>query len=294
VGHDASTPTVAVVVLTWNGKALTLDCLGSLAQVRYRNLEVIVVDNASTDGTAEAVSQQFGEKVRVVVNEHNLGFAGGNNIGIRHALDGGADYVTLLNNDTTVDKAFIDALVEVFSQYPRTGIAGPKIYYETPPDQIWFAGGKISLSRGVAQHIGIRETDRGQFDAVREVDYITGCTLMAHRKVFENVGILDDSYRAYYEDADFCMRARRAGYEIRYTPHALVWHKISASTGGQVSRRKITTKFRSTLRFFGRYAAFHHWLTIPFFFAADVIRITIMVLGGRIKDAREASNGSNS
>jgi GT2 family glycosyltransferase len=294
MGQDTSTPTVAVIVLTWNGKALTVECLDSLANVNYASLDVIVVDNASSDGTADAVSQRFGERVTLVINEHNLGFAGGNNVGIRRALDSGADYILLLNNDTTVDTELIGALIDVFSQYPKTGIAGPKIYYATPPDHIWFAGGEISLMRGTARHIGIREIDKGQYNDVREVDYITGCALMARRAVFEEVGALDDSYRAYYEDADFCMRARRAGHEIRYTPHGRVWHKISASTGGQVSRRKITTKFKSTLKFFGRYAAFYHWLTIPVFFAADVLRVAAMVLTGRIKDAREVSDGSNS
>jgi GT2 family glycosyltransferase len=278
-------PSVAVIVLTWNGKALTLACLDSLAGVQWPNLEVVIVDNASSDGTVEAIRAGFGDRFTVLVNEANLGFAGGNNVGIGHALRAGRDYVLLLNNDTTVDPDCIAALVDVFREHPGTGIAGPKIYYADPPDRIWYAGGVLALARGTARHVGIRETDHGQFDTPGETDYVTGCALMASRAVFESVGMLDDSYRAYYEDADFCMRARRAGFSIRYTPRGRVWHKISSSTGGQVSRRKIIQKFKSTVKFFRRYASPHHWITIPFFFTADVIRIIAMIVTGRIKDS---------
>jgi GT2 family glycosyltransferase len=174
----------------------------------------------------------------------------------------------------------------VFRDHPRTGVAGPKIYYENPPNQIWYAGGSVSLARGIVKHIGIRQQDAGQFDSVREVDYVTGCALMAKREVFDKIGYLDPAYRAYFEDVDFCARAARAGYEIRYVPRGKVWHKISASTGGQLSCQKISRKFRSSLRFFGRYAAPYHWLVIPLFFVIDGARIGVLVLLGRIRGAR--------
>ncbi|MGD8413462.1 MAG: glycosyltransferase family 2 protein [Candidatus Latescibacterota bacterium] len=279
------TPKVAVVVLNWNGKALTLDCIRSLLDIPTPNVETIVVDNASSDGSVEAVRGEFGDRVVLTVNDHNLGFAAGNNAGIRTALDRGADLVLLLNNDTVVDAGLIDSLLRPFEGAPEVGIAGPKIYYYTPPDQIWFAGGELFLARGLSRHIGIREADRGQFDQQRDVDYVTGCALMARREVFETVGFLDPTYVAYYEDADFCVRARNAGFRVVYVPEGKVWHKISASTGGQVSRRKVTRKLKSTWKFFGRYARPWHWLTIPFFFAADVIRIVTLVLTGRIRNS---------
>lgn len=278
-------PAVAVVVLNWNGKDLTLDCVRSLLEIDTPNVDIIVVDNASDDGSVGAIRDSFGGRVTVVANDENLGFAAGNNAGIRLALERGVDYVLLLNNDTVVDAALIDNLLRPFETNGNLGVAGPKIYYHTPPDRIWFAGGELFLSRGVARHIGIRETDRGQFDDPRDVDYVTGCALMARREVFETVGLLDPSYVAYYEDADFCVRARRAGYRVVYVPGGKVWHKISASTGGQVSRRKISRKLKSTWKFFGRYARPWHWLTIPLFFAADVIRIFFLVVSGRIRDA---------
>jgi len=274
---------VAVVVLAWNGKPLTLECLDSLAALRYENASVILVDNASADGTADAVRKAHGDRVAVIENEENLGFARGNNVGIRRALDEGADFVLLLNNDTVVDPALLDRLVEVIAGSDEIGIVGPKIYYASPPDRIWFAGGEVLLSRGLSRHIGIRERDTGRYDSIRDVDYVTGCALLARREVFEKIGYLDPVFTAYYEDTDFCMRARRAGFRVVYAPAGKVWHKISASTGGELGRAKISRKLRSSAIFFRRYAAWHHWLTIPFFFAADVVRVLALVAAGRIR-----------
>ena len=277
-------PKVAIVVLTWNGRALTMECLESLASLEYENVDVIVVDNASTDGTADAVRDAYGDRVTIVENSRNLGFSLGNNVRIRHALENGADFVLLLNNDTVVDPALVDRLVEGITVSKDIGIVGPKIYYASPPDRIWFAGGEVSLSRGVSRHIGIRERDTGQYDAVRDVDYVTGCALMAGRRVFDTIGYLDPAFTAYYEDVDFCMRARREGFRVVYVPKGKVWHKISSSTGGQLGTAKLLRKLRSTVLFLRRYASWYHWFTIPFFFAADVLRIVFLVAAGRIRN----------
>jgi len=289
-GEETATPRVGVVVLTWNSKVLTLDCLESLAGLSYTNADIIVVDNHSNDGSAEAIEEVYGPRVAVIRNDDNLGFSRGNNIGIQHALDRGAQFVLLLNNDTTVDPGLVDALLSVFTGHAPTGIVGPKIYYASPQDQIWYAGGEVLFARGAARHIGIRQRDVGQFDSVSSTDYVTGCALMARRDVFEKIGYLDPSYKAYFEDADFCMRAKQAGFDIRYTPSGKVWHKISSSTGGQLSRRKVSLKLQSTWRFFARYASPHHWLTIPVFFLFDVLRIVTLVALGRIRDTADADN----
>jgi GT2 family glycosyltransferase len=278
-------PSIAVIVLTWNGRDLTLDCLASLERITTPNVRVIVVDNASSDGTVAAIAQHHGGRVTVIANTANLGYAGGNNAGIRRALEEGADFVLLLNNDTVVDPGFAGRMADALLADPGAGVAGPKIYYFDPPDRIWFAGGEVSLWRGTARHIGIRETDHGQYDAPRAVDYVSGCALLARREVFERVGLLDESYRAYFEDADFCLRAARAGFAVRYVPDARVWHRISASTGGQLSRAKVRRKFESSRRFFRRYARPWHWITIPLFFGVDVLRIGLLILAGRIRDA---------
>jgi GT2 family glycosyltransferase len=286
-----ATPSIAVIVLTWNGRDLTLDCLRSLEAVATPGARALVVDNASTDGTVAAVRERYGERVAIIENSANLGFAAGNNVAIRRALADGADFILLLNNDTIVAPDFIDAMLAPMSD-DAVGITAPKIYYAEPRNQIWFAGGEIFLWRGTARHIGIREIDRGQYDRERDIDYATGCAMLVRRDVFERVGELDPAYRAYFEDADFCVRAREAGYRIRYAPASKVWHRISASTGGQLSRRKVSRKLASTRRFFTRHARPWHWVTIPFFFGLDVIRIGGLVLAGRIRDAEPQSPSS--
>ena len=276
-------PTWAVI-LAWNEVRHTLECLTSIRALDPAPDHVLLVDNGSTDDTVARVRAQFPE-VEILSLGANRYFAGGVNAGLERALAGGAGSVLLLNNDLVLERGALGRLLGALAADPTRGAASPKLYYFDPPDRIWFAGGEVSLWRGTARHIGIRETDRGQHDAPRDVDYVSGCALMARREVFQAIGMLDESYRAYFEDTDFCMRAARAGFRIRYVPTAKVWHRISASTGGQLSRRKAVAKLGSARRFFRRYARPWHWLTIPFFFMLDVLRICFLILAGRIRES---------
>lgn len=284
-----TTPSVAVIILSYNGKQLTLDCIASCLEGDYPEQTLVVVDNHSQDGSAEAVRAGFDEEIKrkkivLIQNDTNLGFAGGNNVGIKWAFDQKMDFVFLLNNDTVVDRSCVSNLVAAFDEDPTTGMAGPKIYYFEPKDRIWFAGGEIRLARGVSRHIGIRETDRGQFDTSGYCDYITGCAMMIRRSAIESVGFLDTAYPMYSEDADYCFRAKAKGFRIRYEPRGKVWHKISAATGGQLNWKKIRLRLYSNGIFLLRYARWYHWLTIPFFFAIDGIRILLNIMTGKIKN----------
>lgn len=263
-------PLVYIVVLTWNGKQDTAECLQSLQRLSYPNARVLLVDNASTDGTVEAVRSHF-PNVEILVNETNLRFAGGNNVGIKRALANNADYVLLLNNDTIVEPNFLTHLVRAAEGDDSVGMTAPKIYYFHQSRLIWFAGGKIEWWKGWISHIGIREVDRGQYDSIREVDYLTGCCMLVKRKVIEQIGLLDECYFIYGEDADWCIRATRAGYKLLYVPSAVIWHKLSVSAGGHLSWFKNWNKLKSQLRLMMRYAQPHHWLTIPFWMIANVI-----------------------
>lgn len=258
----SSAPPVSVIIVNWNGREVTLDCLSSLRQATYPALRIMVVDNASTDGSVAAIRDRFPE-VEVLVMTKNLRFAGGNNAGMRVALGAGAEYVLLLNNDTVVDPGFIEPLVAHMQADPRTGMVAPKIFYHATPDQIWFAGGAISLWTGTMRHVGIRETDRGQYDTPRDIDYATGCCLMVRSPVVREVGMLDESFFIYGEDADWSMRVRNAGYRIVYEPASRVWHRISVTSGGHTSWFKMKNKFLSNFRFFARYASWYHWLVFP-------------------------------
>ncbi len=255
-------PSVFIILVNWNGKSVTLECLNSLAAVTYSNVKVVVVDNASTDGSAAEFKKRHPQVVILEQNE-NLRFAGGNNAGMKYAIDDGADLICLLNNDTTVDKDFLNHLVLRIQSDAKIGMVGPKIYYHDDPARIWFAGGEFSMWTGTMKHTGIRELDRGQHDAAREIDYASGCCILTKREVVEQIGMLDESYFMYGEDADWCMRARRAGYSICFEPKAKVWHKLSVASGGHLSLFKMKNKFISNFRFFFRYSTFAHKLVFP-------------------------------
>jgi GT2 family glycosyltransferase len=255
-------PLVYIIVVNWNGKNHTLTCLQSLGALSYRNYRIVVVDNASSDGSVEVIHATF-PAVTVLEMERNLRFAGGTNAGLRYALEHGAEQLLILNNDTTVGENFLTAMVARVLLDERIGMVAPKIYYYDDPERIWFAGGHLSMWTGTMRHIGLRERDSGKYDDAREIEYASGCCILTRRAVVETIGLLDESYFMYTEDADWCMRARRAGYRIMYEPRATIWHKLSVSAGGHLSWYKMRNKFLSNLRFFGRYAAWYQWLVFP-------------------------------
>ncbi|GAP08605.1 predicted glycosyltransferases [Anaerolinea thermolimosa] len=220
-------PRVAIVVINWNGGDDTLACLDSLARVQYPERYVLVVDNASQDGSPERIRACHPE-VTLLESRTNLGFAGGNNLGMKVALQKGADYVLLLNHDTLVSPDFLEKMVSVGEADPSIGVLGPTIYYHTRPEVIWSAGGAIDWKHGVARMIGMDETDQGQYGLKpRAVDFVTGCAMLVKRKTLEAAGLLDEGFFAYYEEVEWCVRIRRAGYQIVYVPGATIWHKIS-------------------------------------------------------------------
>jgi len=233
--HESRSPTpseprVAIIVLNWNGKSDTLECLASLRRLDYTNHEIVAVDQDSSDGSCEAIAGAFPD-ITLICNDENLGFAGGNNVGIRYALDAGAEYIALLNNDTTVDPNFVRAFVDGAKAMPDFDIFGPKIVFHRDPNVIWAAGSVINWKLGICKQRGFGESDRGQYDSPTEVNALTGCAMMIHRKAFENVGLFDTRFYLYYEETDWCARAQRAGFRLLYVPGTVVRHKVSATVG---------------------------------------------------------------
>ena len=226
----ADLPQVVVTVLNWNGRDDTLACLDSLQAVCYPNFGVIVVDNGSSDGSVAAIHHRFPNQAVIETGE-NLGFAGGNNVGLRYARERGADYALLLNNDTEVASDFLALLVDVIDADPSIGVVGPTIYYHDPSDVIWSAGGGIDWRRGDSYMIGLdqREDDAGW--ALREVDFISGCALLVRMSALDRVGDLDERFFAYYEETEWCVRIQRGGYRIVHVPESRVWHKIPLQDG---------------------------------------------------------------
>lgn len=219
-------PRVAIIVLTYNGLADTLDCLASLEGLDYprERYRTVVVDNASQDGTPTAVREACPQVV-VIENGANLGFAAGNNVGLRYALAHGYDYALLLNNDTEAAPDMLTELVTAAEADPRSGAVGPIIYYHAAPTRVWSAGGWIDWEQGISRMEGEVE-DRGQFTAIREVDFVTGCAMLLRRTALERAGLLDERFFMYFEETEWCVRARRAGFRILFTPRAKLWHKI--------------------------------------------------------------------
>jgi GT2 family glycosyltransferase len=222
-----SWPKIVVVVLNWNGEQVLPACLRSLLQMDYPEKHVVVVDNASADDSASQVSRDFPE-VEVIVNDRNLGFAEGNNVGLKRGFDLSADYAVLLNNDTEVAIDFLREMANVAVANPSVGIVGPSIYYHDSPGVFWSAGGSIDWSRGITRMMELDQEDRGQIGlAARPVDFVTGCALMISKSAYESVGGLDARFFTYYEEAEWCVRVSRGGYSIMQAPLAKVWHKIS-------------------------------------------------------------------
>jgi GT2 family glycosyltransferase len=218
----------SVIILAWNGRQYLPACLDALVAQDDTDFETIVVDNGSTDDSADFVAQHY-PQVQLIRNEHNLGFAAGNNVGLRAAT---GDVLMLLNQDTVTQPGWLQALKQAL-QEPGTGVAGCKILY---PDgeTIQHAGGWIEWPLGLAHHYGQREQDTGQWDTPRPVEYVTGAAMAFRRDVLEKVGFLDEEFwPGYFEDADFCLRACKAGYEIRYVPEATLIHLESASQTSQ-------------------------------------------------------------
>jgi GT2 family glycosyltransferase len=219
-------PQVTIIILNWNGLTDTLECLASLSRMDYPAYDVVVVDNGSTDRSPAVVRERFPD-VTLIENDENLGFTGGNNVGLRWALEQGADYALMLNNDTEVAPDFLRLLVETAEAEPMVGTAGPTIYYYDQPRTVWSVGGHVDWQRGRTCMLGLNERDIGQFgEEPREVDFVTGCALLVKRAVLEQVGLLDERFFVYYEETEWCVRAQRAGFKIVHVPTAKIWHKI--------------------------------------------------------------------
>lgn len=226
-------PKVAIVIVNWNGKKDTLECLESVRRIEYPCPEVIVVDNGSSDNSIEAIRERFPDVV-LLESEKNLGTAGGRNIGIKYALQAGVDYVLFLDNDTILDPKLITNFIEATDIVEGHGIFGAKIYYFDEPNKIWYAGGKWD-DHGFL-HLGMGEIDNGaRFNSMEETAYTCGCAMFMGKEVLEKIGFFDENYFAYFEESDFCYRARAAGFSSYLVPSAKVWHKVSSSTGGKAS-----------------------------------------------------------
>ncbi len=258
-----SSPLVYIIILNWKGWQDTIECVESCLKLTYTSFRILIVDNGSTDGSEFILHKRF-PGIELIQTGKNLGFAGGNNIGIARALANSADYVWLLNNDTAVDPDSLSELIKVAETDERVGIVGSKILYYDDPKKIWFAGGIWNKNQSFTRHRGSNEVDAGQYDDISSVDFITGCSLLARFSMINEIGVMKEDYFLYWEDIDWNVTAAERGWKILFAPRSRIRHKVSAST---IDRSRIQSYYfmRSGLLFFQRHALLK---IIPYFLRA--------------------------
>lgn len=223
------TPLISIITLNWNTTSVTCDFLRSIQEKNtYARIEVIVVDNASKDDPSTAFREAY-PAAHIIRNDRNLGFAGGNNVGIRAAR---GDYFFIVNNDTEFTNGLLEGLVAIFQNYPDAGIACPKFHYFFQKGTIEYAGYQpVNIFTGRNGMIGCREKDKGQYDEIRVTNYAHGGAMLVPRKIIEEIGMMYEPFFLYYEEFDWSEQIKREGYKIYYQPASLIYHKESMTTG---------------------------------------------------------------
>ena len=261
---------VNIFVLNWNGEAIIIDCLKSLNKVTYVNTNIILVDNNSTDRSVELIKNEF-PNIEIILVNKNLGYARGNNYGFKYTKHK-SEYSIFINNDTVVSPDFIEPLINSLNDNFSIKQTAPKILYADAPNTFWFAGGYVNLLFGWIRHRGIRKIDNGQYDTTSIIDYATGCCFCMRTKDFELFNMFDESFHMYGEDVDLSLRIRKCGGIIKYIPQSIIWHKVSASMGGQFSIIKWKRKSFGKIRLIYNNL---NLITLPF---ALILNFTMIIL----------------
>lgn len=252
-------PKVFVIILNYNGKDFIRKCLASVFKADYPNLEVVVVDNNSTDGSLELARINF-SKAHFIKNEANIGVAAGNNVGIRFALERTADYILLLNQDTEVEKDFLSKLVEVAEKNEKIGIVSPVIF-NGYNKKIWFSGGKIKWWQ-----MGVEYSTKAVQLDFYETNFASSCAMLIKKEVFKDAGLLDEDYFLYYEDADFCLKAKQAGFKTVVVTGSWAYH-FKEKDQFNKSKNKVYWAIVSGLIFFKKNvpSILKFWISIKIF-----------------------------
>ena len=251
-------PPVHIVVVNWHKRGATLDCLGALARLTYPRWSLVLVDNGCRD-FSQAEVDRLAPGGRYLHSETNLGFAGGANLGMRAALEHGAEWVWFLNNDALPDAGALGALIDVATGTPPADVVGAKILLRQAPDRIDSIGVEIDLSSGRMRLIGHDEVDRGQYDRLSDPVAVSGCALLASAAVLDALSGFDERYFAYLEDVDLCLRARDAGRRIAFAPQARVFHDRAPARRGRQSPASLYYTTRNHLRLLQRHSPGAVW-----------------------------------
>ena len=261
---------VGIILVNYNGYEDTVECLKSLQKINYKNFVVIVVDNASTKAPTDTQIEYIRNNSIYYQTNSNLGFSGGNNVGIKIAKENDCSFVLLLNNDTTVEPDFLDELMSAQSTHKNTGIVTGKIYYYAK-DKIWSAGGKYNRNTGVTSQFGGK--DSKEFNKSGFITFATGCLMLIPMKVIKEVGYLAESYFLYSEDTDYCQRVIDADFNIYYCASSIIYHKVSASVGN-MSAMQERYMMRNNLYMIQKYGKLKPFTYLYFFLhtSKDILR----------------------
>jgi len=241
-------PSIYIVILNWNSYTDIFECISSLNNITYPNYKIVIVDNASDENIINKIEAMLDKTVHIIKNHINLGFSGGNNVGIKYALANNADFVLLLNNDTIVEIDFLDEMIKTAFLKPKAGIIGPLIAFYSNKESIWSAYGFVSkikssgFTRMMNKNINLVKKDK-------ECNFLSGCCLLVRRDVIEKIGLLDEKYFLYLEDTDFCWRTTKAGFKIVLAAKSKIYHKVSASTARENSLMPLYYAVRNRLYF---------------------------------------------
>ena len=267
---------IGVVTVTFNSASVIHGFMDSLLKQKHRAFILYVVDNASSDETLSYLAEYPDPRIVIVRNSANVGVAEGNNVGIRASMKDGCTSVLLINNDTVFDSNLLSQL-ESKLQTPGCDMVVPKILYFDTPDRIWCAGGYFSRLEATSRHFGYGKKDDGRFDQSRSVQYSPTCCMLIKGVVFEQIGLMDANYFVYFDDTDFCCRARRHGLGIFYLSSARVWHKVSSLTGGGESDFTLHYYTRNQVYYVLKHLPRWQWLYYLPFFQARILAKYILL-----------------
>lgn len=274
--REAPTPSTYVVVVNWNGGDQNLSSIRSLLDQDLPEQAIVFVDNGSTDGSRERVLNAF-PGVRLIANRDNLGFGDGVNQGMRLALELGAAYVFLSNNDIEFPPGTLRLLQQSLEENPAFGVVGPRVLYKEDPGRVWAAGGTLSYRQNLTTLIAHRRPDVAELHRTFVVDFVPGCALLVRRAVLEEAGLMEGDYFAYLEDVDFCVRAKAHGFGVACVGEAVAFHSPHHSTGGGYNPRRKYMMAVNAIWFLRRHGTPTEWMR---FFVYDVLTLPPLFVAG--------------
>ena len=252
-------------------------------KISYRNFNIIVVDNNSLPKDVNYLEKNYGSDIQLIRCNENLGFAGGNNAGIKISLQQNADFILIINNDTIVEPFFLEVLLRKFETADNAGIVAPQINYYYEPEKVWSAGGKISRIRGS----GFALTDKleTEFERIdKSVSFVSGCCMLIKKEVFQNVGLFDENFFLYIEDTDFCYRVCNSGYKIFMTPDSKIFHKVGSSTKDSLATLPLYYSCRNRLYFAKKNFKNIYFFTALYVFVTMLMKSFVWIYKGEFKN----------